>query len=60
MKWKWKITSDAPNNRGGLIQMITMGKSMRHKWVKEKFSSDEAERNGLWSGFDNMLARGTT
>ena len=35
-----------------------MGKSIRHKLVNVRFSSDKAERNGLWSGFDNMLYQG--
>ena len=34
-KWnqKFKITFDGPNNESGLNQMITMGKSIRHKRV---------------------------
>ena len=35
---KWnkneKIVPDAPKNESGIIQMIMMGKSIRHKWVK--------------------------
>ena len=27
-------TPDVPKNESGLIQMIRMGKSIRHKWVK--------------------------
>ena len=29
-----KNTPDAPKNENGLIQMIKMGKSIRHIWVK--------------------------
>ena len=31
-----RTTSDAPKNESGLIQMIRMGKSIRHKWVNEQ------------------------
>ena len=31
---KWNISPDAPKNESGLIQMIGMGKFIRHKWVK--------------------------
>ena len=31
---KWKITPEAPKNESGLVQMIAMGTSIRHKWVK--------------------------
>ena len=34
MKKKLKITPDAPKNECGLVQMITMRKSIRQKWVK--------------------------
>ena len=33
MKQKWKITPNAPKNVSELIQMIRMGKSIRHKRV---------------------------
>ena len=29
-----KITPDAPKTESGLIEMIMMGKSIRHIWVK--------------------------
>ena len=29
-----KNTPDAPKNESGFIQLIRMGKSIRHKWVK--------------------------
>ena len=33
-----KNTPDTPKNNGnGLIEMIRMGKSIRHKWVKKEF-----------------------
>ena len=31
---KINISPDVPKNESGLIQMIRMGKSKRHKWVK--------------------------
>ena len=34
---KWKITPDAPKNESGLIQMIRIGKSIRHKWVNRVY-----------------------
>ena len=33
MKQKWKIDPDSPKNESGLIQVIRMGKSVRHKLV---------------------------
>ena len=35
MKWKWKITPDAPKNESGLVQMIGTWKCIRHKWVNQ-------------------------
>ena len=38
-----KITPNAPKTESGLIQMIRMGMSIQHKWVKkEEFFLDEA------------------
>ena len=43
-----KKTPEAPKNESGLLQMIRMGKSIRHKWVKqERRSSQEKRKNVL-------------
>ena len=33
MKFKWKITPNAPKNESGFTQLITMEKSIRNTWV---------------------------
>ena len=35
-----------PKNENGLIQMIRMGKSIRHKWVKVAVGSNDVEKFG--------------
>ena len=37
IKMKKKNTPDVPKSESGLIQMIRMGKSIRHKWVKYEY-----------------------
>ena len=37
---KIKFTPYAPKNENGLIQMIKMGKSIRHKWIKRVERAD--------------------
>ena len=37
MESKFKINPDAPKNESGLTQMITMGKSIHHEWVKHGY-----------------------
>ena len=38
-----KITPDAPKTESGLIEMIMMGKSIRHIWVKHLINSTVIE-----------------
>ena len=38
-----KNTPDAPRNDNGLVQMIRMGKSISHKWVKDTVLSYQGQ-----------------
>ena len=55
MKQKSKITPGDPKNESGLVQMIRMGKSIRHRWVKfnktEKFILQSSPNTHLMRSF---------
>ena len=49
-----KKTPDAPKNESGLIQMITMGKTIRHKWVTCKCTQNSLHAFSIHVGFQGL------